>query len=195
MTSTFTESQSYKNGSWLPLCELAWGVTDLGTTQGAMLVERLRTFDGRLVDVDEHLTRLAFGAKQLGISWPPPGADFQRLCEELVHRNRELIIQESDVGLVILLSPGDPGIDRNQSLTPTILAHVVPLPFPQLARWYRNGVALHISNVRNVPAACWSPAIKTRSRLQYYLADQQNHRPIGHSNLSEAEKAVPSKVT
>ncbi len=176
MTLAFAESQSYRNGIWLPLRDLAWSVTDLGTTQGAMLVERLRTFGGRLVDVDDHLARLADGAEKLGIPWPPKGVSMHELCEDLVRRNQDLSTQEGDFGLVLLLSPGDPGIDRKQSLTPTILGHVTPLPFVQLSRWYRSGVALHFASVRNVPDACWSPSIKTRSRLQYYLADREDFR-------------------
>ncbi len=175
MSLTFTESPSYKNGSWLPFHELTWGVTDLGTTQGALLVERLRTFNGSLFDVEEHLTRFAEGAMKLGIPWPPRGVVMQELCEDLVQRNKALISQEGDVGLVLLLSPGDPGIDRRQTMTPTILGHVVPLPFSQLSGWYKNGAELHISSVRNVPSECWAPSIKTRSRLQYYLAENATH--------------------
>ncbi len=172
MPLAFNQSLAYHNGVWTTLHELAWSVTDLGTTQGAILVERLRTLGGKLHGVDEHLMRLSEGAEKLCIPWPANDISMSELGVELVERNNELVDFEGDVGLVLLLSPGDPGIDRRQTLRPTVMAHLSPLPFGQLAKWYEHGTALHVSRTRNVPAECWSPSIKTRSRLQYYLADR-----------------------
>lgn len=172
MQSIFNKSQAYKNQSWLPLNELHWSVTDLGTTQGAILVERLRTLGGKLFSVDEHLERMAEGAIKLGIPWHSTTEILRELCVALVDRNQAFIKSQGDVGLVLLLSPGDPGIDRIKTAEPTIMAHIGPLPFPQLRKWYKQGAALHFSRTRNVPKECWSPSIKTRSRLQYYLADR-----------------------
>ena len=178
MQMKFSQSKAYLNGVWQEQHELAWSVTDLGTTQGAILVERLRTLGGKLFAVDDHLMRLSEGAEKLGIPWPiseggPSREGVMRdLCFELVERNRAFVESERDVGLVLLISPGDPGIDRTQSIQPTIMAHISPLPFAQLSKWYQHGSALHFSMTRNVPAESWSPSIKTRSRLQYYLADR-----------------------
>jgi branched-chain amino acid aminotransferase len=169
----FQASWAYRNGQWSPLRELSWSVTDIGTVQGAMLVERLRTIGGRLFSVEEHLQRLQAGASALNIPWNDLTPQLETVCDELLKRNEHLLREETDVGLVILVSPGDSGIDRRSKLVPTVMAHLQPLPFSQLADWYRHGSRLRLSSVRNVPAECWSPQIKTRSRLQYYLADQQ----------------------
>ena len=189
MKLNFADSQSYKNGRWLPFRELTWSVTDFGTTQGAMLVERLRTFDGKLVDVDDHLSRLAHGAEILGIPLLAHVAELKELCDHLVRKNRGFIDQQGDLGLVLLISPGDPGVDCRETLTPTILGHVSPLPFSRLLKWYQFGADLHFSTVRNVPAECWSPSIKTRSRLQYYLADHRDNAPLADPDSSAIEKA------
>jgi branched-chain amino acid aminotransferase len=151
---------------------LSWSVTDLGTTQGAMLVERLRTLGGRIFAIDQHLHRLFEGAQMLGIPWSPEVSNAQRVCEELLERNHDLVDAYGDVGIVIVLSPGDPGIDRRPILTPTMMLHLTPISFEQYRGWYRNGAKLCSAAVRNVPPECWSPSIKTRSRLQYFLADQ-----------------------
>lgn len=168
------DSQAYRNGSWFPLNQLTWSVTDVGTTHGAILVERLRTLGGRLFALEAHLDRLAEGAAKIGIAWS--SKETQRLaevCRELLDRNIDLVQTAGDVGLVLVISPGDPGIERRNALQPTVMAHLSPIPFGQLADWYRSGTALHLSSVRNVPKECWSPSIKTRSRLQYFLADQE----------------------
>jgi branched-subunit amino acid aminotransferase/4-amino-4-deoxychorismate lyase len=51
--------------------------------------------------------------------------------------------------------------------------HSVDLHWKSLADWYQNGQALVTADNRNVPSACWPTHIKTRSRLHYFLADQQ----------------------
>ncbi len=121
-----------------------------------------------------HLDRLAEGASKIGIPWSSDNTKMMAdVCRELLERNTELMQSSGDVGLVLVLSPGDPGIERRNGLQPTVMAHLNPIPFGQLANWYRNGTDLHLSSVRNVPKECWSPSIKTRSRLQYFLADRE----------------------
>ncbi len=94
-------------------------------------MERLRTFDGQVRDVDAHLKRFSEGAKQLGISWPPRSTDWSGLISELIDRNHELLRQQEDVGIVLLMSPGDPGLAHRGPMHPSVMAHLVPLPiFP-----------------------------------------------------------------
>ncbi len=70
---------------------LAWSVTDIGTTHGAILVERLRTLGGRVFALEEHLQRLFEGAQKLGIPRHPAISRAKQVCEELLERNRQLI--------------------------------------------------------------------------------------------------------
>jgi branched-chain amino acid aminotransferase len=171
----FGESDAFRNGEWLPMSRLSWSVTDIGTTQGAILVERLRTLGRRVFALEEHLQRLFEGAQKLGIAWNPDNSRAMQVCEELLERNRELVNACGDVGIVIVVSPGDPGIDRRPIVAPTMMVHLSPISFDLYRQWYRFGAKLFFSPVRNVPPECWSPSIKTRSRLQYYLADQSSH--------------------
>lgn len=162
----------------MPLNQLRWSITDIGTTHGVILVERLRTMGGCIFAANDHFSRLAEGARMVGIAWNAEAFQAQSVCEELVQRNHSLIQASGDVGIVIVISPGDPGIDRQSISVPTMMAHLSPIPFQQYRDWYRNGTRLTLSAVRNVPAECWSPSIKTRSRLQYYLADQATDNRI-----------------
>lgn len=169
----FDDSLAYANGEWSPLSQLRWSVTDVGTTHGAIIVERMRTIGKQIFALADHIDRLVAGAFQLGIDCSQDIELLSRLCRELVARNASLLDQETDFGIVIVVSPGDPGIERDRRSHKTLMAHVSPIPFAQLANWYREGVSLTLSSVQNVPPECWSPSIKTRSRLQYYLADRQ----------------------
>ncbi len=76
-----------------------------------------------------------------------------------------------DFGIVILLTPG---LIRRQPIgsAPTVIIHTVDLNWTQLAHWYQHGQPLVVSPNRTVPVECWSPHMKTRSRMHYFLADQ-----------------------
>jgi branched-subunit amino acid aminotransferase/4-amino-4-deoxychorismate lyase len=50
--------------------------------------------------------------------------------------------------------------------------HGHPLAFSQWAAFYDSGIPVVISDVRQVPAACWPPQLKCRSRMHFYLADR-----------------------
>lgn len=156
-------------GQWLPGEELSLALDDWGSVQGATLVERLRTVAGKPLDVDGHLQRLRESAQTLGIRWPQFLG--RELIEECVERNREAH-NAKDVAVVILLTPGRSG-NGPAGQHPTVILHTIDLHWAALAHWYRHGQALVTAANRNVPGACWSTHLKTRSRLHYFLADQQ----------------------
>jgi len=167
----FEQAEAYRNGRWVQFKDLSWSVTDVATTQGVMLVERLRTTDGQLIDGQLHVDRLITSASLVGLQCDDLCTSITSILDELVLRNRSFIRSHGDVGVVVILSPGDPGLHKSKDFAPTLMIHLTPIPFAQLASWYEQGCRLHVSETRNVPPESWSPWIKTRSRLQYYLAD------------------------
>lgn len=189
----FAESIAYRNGVWLPCKDLHWSVTDIATTQGVMLVERLRTAGGRLFDCPLHVERLGTSAALVGLECNDLLSSIPSLIEELVNQNHEFIQFHHDVGIVVLLSPGDPGHHKSAKLVPTLMMHLTSIPFSQLHKWYEYGCRLHISETRNVPPESWSPWIKTRSRLQYYLADHPVTSTTGDQS-STAKKPQSDSV-
>lgn len=140
-------------------------IDDYGFLQGATAVDRLRTCNGELLDLEEHYCRLLQGCKAIGVE-----ADRLKvvsIIEECVALNRPVYGQQ-DFSVAIIVTPGRLGPDRS----PTVVVHTSPIDWPKLHEWYTQGQSLEFATHRNVPAECWSPAIKTRSRLQYFLADQ-----------------------
>lgn len=160
---------AFHNGVWGPLDDANLALDDWGFVQGATLVERLRTVNGVPLDVEEHLERLRKNADVLGIQWPR--ALDRALVEQTIERN-SAAHAAPDVAVVILLTPGR--ASRGPAgKHPTLILHTGDLHWPSLAHWYSQGQALVTAGNRNVPAACWSTNLKTRSRLHYFLADQE----------------------
>lgn len=165
---------AFHNGEWAPLQQTALALDDWGFVQGATLVERMRTVHGQPLDVEGHLERLRASANAVGIRWPASLA--AALIEQCAERNRGAHCaaggRPRDFAVVVLLTPGRAS-DGPVGHRPTVIVHTADLHWPALAHWYRYGQALITARNRNVPGACWSTHLKTRSRLHYFLADQQ----------------------
>ena len=162
---------AYYNSEIINREELSIDIRDLGFILGTTISERLRTFGGQLFELDAHLERLR---QSLDITQLSPTQSLSELKEaavSLVNRNHPLLKPGSDLGLAILVTPGESrGGECN------VLMYTDELPFKQMHQWYQEGIALQVSDHRQVPANCWPPELKCRSRMHYYLADQQANR-------------------
>lgn len=159
-------SIAWKNGQWLPFEQVHLRLDDWGVIQGAVIVDRLRTIDSHPLDLPRHLARLKSNCEAIGIC----ASAVDELGDVIVEcaRHNRSRLAERDFSIVVLVTPGL----KSTSQTPTLIVHVQSLPWIALRYWYEHGQPLVIAEHRNVPAVCWSPQLKTRARLQYYLADQ-----------------------
>ena len=154
---------SIESSDMLPLA-----LDDIGLVSGVIIVDRLRTIAGALLDEAEHLERFQQSCHLVGIELPS-AEDLHIRALECVERGRACYAGD-DFNLVLLATPGRLHTRDRQ---PTLMMHTQSIAWERLAQWFRVGQTLTISEVRNVPESCWSPKIKTRARLHYYLADQE----------------------
>lgn len=166
---------AYLNGRFLPAEELALSVIDAGFVLGAAVTEQLRTFGGRLFRLGEHLDRLWRSLEIVGMDPGLSQKQMADLAQELVAHNHRLLPAGDDLGLGIFITPGlylgYAGCPVE--VRPTVCLHTYPLAFWVWSAKYRQGQALWISSVRQVPSVCWPPTLKCRSRMHYYLADRE----------------------
>jgi branched-chain amino acid aminotransferase len=184
LANLFRTSIALHNGQWMQLGCVSWSVSDFASTHAAIVVERLRTIGGKLFAVDAHHERMIQGLRLLGIPQPNAICEelFNQVLGELLQRNRDLVTACGDVGVVLLVSPGDPGIDGSEEISPSICAHLMPIPWARVASWYQTGCHLRTVEPRNIPKDCLPTQLKSRNRLHYYLAD------------NEAKKLQPGSV-
>ena len=166
---------AYLDGRWLPLREAAVSVLDGGFVQGTTVAEQLRTFRGRLFELPAHLARLARSLEIIGLAPPLPLEEIGQIATDLAAQNAKLLEADDDQNVTIFVTPGPypayAEVAGRQG--PTLGIHTQPLPFSQWAGKYETGERLVVSDVRQVPAACWPSELKCRSRMHYYLADRQ----------------------
>ncbi len=181
MSISDSQSVAWVNGFWEPIDRAALTHDDLGALQGAVIVERLRTVGGRLLDVELHLERFATGIAHIGVELLS-GWDVPSIVQQVAER--ALASLGSDVSVVIVATPGRIGGE-----SPTLVIHSSPMPWQRLAAWYLDGQRIITASNRNVPSECWPIQLKTRSRMHYYLADRHARIAVGEAGQSGAAYA------
>lgn len=159
---------AYVSGQWFRDQLLAVTIDDLGFMLGATVVERLRTFGGRVFRLDDHLDRMQQSLEIVGLGDQGICAELRAVIPECSERNQSPASEGDDLAIVAFATPGtdEPG-------PPTVCVYAQPLPFERWAHQYTEGLAVVISDVRQVPANCWPTDLKCRSRMHFYLADRQ----------------------
>ncbi|WP_437228611.1 aminotransferase class IV [Planctomicrobium sp. SH661] len=186
---------AYLNGEFIPFTQAQLPVFDLGIVQGATVTERLRTVRHQPYQVREHLDRLQASLAAVGWSMPLDMGPLEDVLAELARVNSKLIPPHSDLSLVIFVTAGQALGDANQLITssrPSVCAYTAPLPFAGWVRGYEQGVHLITPEVRQIAGDVIPPAIKHRSRLNWYLADQQARRadPVSMALLLDQQGFV-----
>ncbi len=167
------EPLAYLTGRWLPQSQATISLADAGFVQGTTIAEQLRTFGGKLFRLTEHLQRLEQSLAIIGVDHGLPRLELMDIAHKLVAANHPLLAPGDDLGLAILVTPGEYATLATGHAGPTICLHTYPLPFRLWAEKYRTGQSLVTTDVQQVPHACWPPQLKCRSRMHYYLADRQ----------------------
>jgi branched-chain amino acid aminotransferase len=172
------EPTSYLNGRFLPQSQVSLTLHDAGFVWGATVTDLCRTFGYKLFRLGDHLARFRVSCLAARIRQPLPDNELQRIAEELVARDSALVRPEQDLALVLFATPGPIGYYLGQpggpgDAPPTLGIHTFPIPFERYAPLFERGAHLVVPATRHVPGDCLDPGIKQRSRLHWWLAEQQ----------------------
>jgi branched-chain amino acid aminotransferase len=162
----------------VPASQAHLAVYDAGVVLGATVTELVRTFKQRLFRLDDHLGRLAHSLHYVRFDIGLSMQQFGGKVQELVTHNAGLLDSEEELGLVMFVTAGEyatyaGGAAGSVRTTPTVCAHTFPLPFELWAGKLQTGAHLVTPSTRHVPPQCYDPKMKCRSRMHYYLADQE----------------------
>ncbi len=195
---------AWLNGRFLPASRLVVPVADAGFVLGATITEQMRTFRGQLFLPDAHGRRLADSLATTGLDLAgvcsddgkPVGLtvpDLLQAAAEVAARNGACVSGESDLAVVIFVTPGDLAAQCGGSGGgPRVGIHSFPLAFRLWCHAYEQGTTLRRVQVRQVPDACWPMRLKCRSRMHYYLADREASaaEPGSRAILEDLEGAI-----
>jgi len=173
-----TEPIVYLNGQFLAASQAHLAIYDAGVVLGATVAEQTRTFHRRPWRLEEHLDRLLDSLRQTRLDAGLSKDQWIAISRKLLDHNAALLEEHEELGLIQFVTAGEyptyAGASGAAARTgPTICVHTFSLPFELWARRMQSGASLIVPRIRHVPPQCYDPSIKHRSRLHFFLADQE----------------------
>lgn len=166
----------FLDGHWIDSMQMSISVSDPGFRQAVTAVERLRTYNGLLFQLDAHLRRWHQTINHLGIEGLPADEQIHELIEELFRRNDRILSVWRETGVTMFATPGSAELFATPSsekrINPTLGLHLNRLDLPSIESKRISGQRLIVTDIRQPSAESWPRQIKVRCRLHYYLADQ-----------------------
>ena len=156
----------YIDGEFLPKAEAKVSVFDHGLLYGDGVFEGIRSYNGRVFKLDEHLERLYDSAKSIMLEIPISIETMKETVLETLRRNH---LREAYIRLIITRGVGDLGLDPDKCPMPSIIiiADKIVL-YPQ--KYYEDGLEIVTVSVRRNYAEAINPRIKSLNYLNNILA-------------------------
>ncbi len=169
----------YLNNGFLPASQAKLNIYDLGIVLGATLTEMTRTFRHQPFRAEDHVARLYRSLKYSGIAVPMSPDEMLARTQTLAETNCQLLHPGEDIGIVHFVTPGENALYAGSAgvagpLSPTVCIHSFPLRFSLWRHLFIDGAHVVTPSIRHIPPQCLEPKMKNRSRLHWFLADQQS---------------------
>ena len=156
----------YLNGKFLGRDKALVSVFDHGLLYGDGVFEGIRSYDGLIFKLREHIDRLYESAHTIMLPPPMSKARMAEVVKESLRVNR---LRDAYIRLVVTRGVGDLGLDPRKCHKPTVfvIADKIQL-YPKAI--YEKGLSLiTVATQRNVPEAL-NPQIKSLNYLNNILA-------------------------
>ena len=175
-----SEPITYLNGEFLPFSEARLSLHDAGLVFGAIITDRCRTFRGQCFRLREHLSRFRQSCSLGHVPLEKSDQELTLIVEEILTRTAFVFKKEGDLSIIFLATPGTlgsfAGLDENGP--PTLVVYAIPLQVKRYRSLFTQGAALLFSPALIDPEVI-DPRIKHRSRLHWWIADQELLRTPG----------------
>lgn len=156
----------YLDGKYVSKENAKISVFDHGLLYGDGVFEGIRSYDGVVFKLDEHLERLYNSAKAIMLKIPVELDEMEEIVLETLRKNE---LRDAYIRLVVTRGKGDLGLDPDKCPKPTIfvIADKIAL-YPE--KHYERGLELITASTRrNIPVAL-NPRIKSLNYLNNILA-------------------------
>lgn len=173
-----TEAIAYLNGKFIPQSEAKLPVYDAGIVMGATVTEMIRTFDHKPFKLEEHIARLFRSMRYARFEVELTQEEMLAATLKVIERNAGLLPKSKELGIVQFVTAGTFSVyagsaGGGEKMVPTVCIHTFPLPLFLWAKQFETGLHAVTPSNRHIPPQCIDPKMKYRSRLHFWLAEQE----------------------
>ncbi|MEO1191593.1 MAG: aminotransferase class IV [Pseudomonadota bacterium] len=169
------ELLAHVNGDLVPQREATISIHDRGFIYGDGVFDTLRTFDGKLYRLEEHVDRLIDSLTYARIDSGLTRDQWMQATEALVTANADKRPEGEDFWVTQRVTTGrhsfyDASVPDSG---PTIIIDCVLLPLRARAPFFKDGVDMVVANRRRIPPEALSPNAKTLNYLNMMIAQRE----------------------
>jgi branched-chain amino acid aminotransferase len=160
-----SEQWIYMNGEYVKKEDAKISVYDHGFLYGDGVFEGIRTYNGNIFRLDEHLQRLYNSAKSIMLDIPKTNNELVEIIKETLRRNN---LHDAYIRLVVSRGVGNLGLDPFTCKAPSVIVIAESLAlFPK--RLYETGIEIVTVASRRNRADVLSPKVKSLNYLNNIL--------------------------
>jgi branched-chain amino acid aminotransferase len=141
----------YLNGEFVPKEEAKVSVFDHGLLYGDGVFEGIRSYNGRVFRLDEHLQRLYDSAKVIRLKIP---LSFEEMKEKILETLRLNKLSDAYIRAVVTRGVGDLGLDPDKCCAEGFVFIITDKIALYDDHYYENGLTvITVPTRRNIPEA------------------------------------------
>jgi len=157
----------YIDGEYYPESEAKISVFDHGFLYGDGVFEGIRSYNGVVFKLREHIDRLYHSARAIMLEIPLTKEEMMKAVLETLRRNN---LKDAYIRLVVTRGKGDLGLDPRKCPKPSVIIITVPLLQLYDEKKREKGMSMIVSWVRRDPVDATTHEIKSLNYLNSILA-------------------------
>jgi branched-chain amino acid aminotransferase len=118
----------YVNGQYVAADQAALGLNDLGIVRGYGVFDLLRTYDGKLFKLHEHVLRLERSAALIGLDLPWSTAEIEAIARATYRHNS---IANATIRIIVTGGAADDFMTPQQRPTLIVMVNPIGIPAPE----------------------------------------------------------------
>ena len=166
------EYEIWLDGEYYPRSESKISMLDRGFKLSDLVYDTLRTFDGKVYRLDDHMERFERSLNYVRID---PGISINKIADlilEVVEHNEPLRSSKQDDYMISPIITRGVGYRlKDVDTKPSISIFIDPIDFNFYSRMHLEGAHGVISKARSFSSEQLDPKVKHFSRLSYVMAD------------------------
>lgn len=155
----------YVNGQYVAADQAALGLNDLGIVRGYGVFDLLRTYDGKLFKLHEHVLRLERSAALIGLELPWSTAEIEAIARATYMRNA---IANATIRIIVTGGAADDFMTPQQRPTLIVMVNPIGIPAPEQQS---HGVKVITTRIERM-----MPTVKSLNYITAIMAMQAARR-------------------
>ena len=155
----------YVNGQYVAADQAALGLNDLGIVRGYGVFDLLRTYDGKLFKLHEHVLRLERSAALIGLDLPWSTAEIAAIARATYMRNA---IANATIRIIVTGGAADDFMTPQQRPTLIVMVNPIGTPAPEQKN---HGVKVITTRIERM-----MPTVKSLNYITAIMAMQAARR-------------------